>query len=291
MQLIVNALIAGSLLALMAGGLALVYGILDVFNLALGQMALIGGYLCWRLLQLGVPLPLAILGGIGGGALLSWLTFLLVVKPFYRRHRFLPIVTTIGWGMVLDGVILLVFGEQPVTLLSGVKSSFLFLGARFGWHHVLLCSLTFVGLAVFAWVLHSTALGRRLRAVVQHPQAAMSLGIPASALHAWIFVVSGVLAAGGGLFIGFDQTLTPTLAFALTIKAYAAVIVGGRGNFWGAILAAYFIALLEQLVVGIQWPLVGYLSPGYQFSVALLSIIVFLLFKPTGLFATPSRTA
>lgn len=286
-----NAAIAGSLLALMAGGLALVYGILDVFNLALGQMALFGGYLCWRLLQLGAPLPVAILGGLAGGALLSWFTFRVVIKPFYKRHRFLPIVTTIGWGMMLDGAILLLFGEQPVTLLAGVKTTFAFVGARIGWHQVLLCGLTAALLVIFAWVLHSTPLGRRLRAVVQHPQAAMSLGIPASALHAWIFVVSGVLAACAGLFIGFDQTLTPILAFTLTIKAYAAVIVGGRGNFWGAILAAYLIALVEQIVVGVQWPVIGYIAPGYQFTVALLCIIIFLLFKPTGLFVTPSRTA
>jgi len=104
-------------------------------------------------------------------------------------------------------------------------------------------------------------------------------------------VLSGVFAAAGGIFIGIDQNLTPTLAFPITIKAYAAIIAGGKGNFWGAIVCAYLIALLEQVVVGIHWFGVFYIPAGYQQTVALLFIIVFLLLKPTGIFGSVSRSA
>src|SRR3989344_3630302 len=110
MQLLVNALIAGSLAALMAGGLALVYGVLGVFNLALGQLALIGGYFTWWFHQQAhLPLPLSILLGMVVGGLVSWASFELAIAPFYRRHRFLPLVTTIALSMILDSLILLVF--------------------------------------------------------------------------------------------------------------------------------------------------------------------------------------
>jgi len=110
MQLLANALIAGSLAALIAGGLALVYGVLGVFNMALGQLVLFGGYSTWWLHQV-VHLPLipSVLGGLASGALMTWFTFEIFVNPFYKHHRFLPLVTTIAWSMILDGMMLLLF--------------------------------------------------------------------------------------------------------------------------------------------------------------------------------------
>lgn len=291
MQLIFNALIAGSLAALIAGGLALVYGVLGVFNLALGQMVLVGGYITWWLSAVqGVPLVLSIPSGLIAGAFVAWVTYEIFVRPFYNHHRFLPLVTTIALSMLLDGLLLLVFEEQPRSIVPGVKDSFVLLGARMTYEHVALIGFTFVILALFAYVFHSTAFGRRIRAVVQHDHAALSLGIRAPLLHRTLFILSGVLAACGGVFIGIDQSLSPTLAFGLTIKAYAAIIAGGKGNVWGAILCAYLIALLEQLVVGVSW-FGAYIPAGYQQTVALVFIIFFLIARPQGLFALRSRTA
>lgn len=291
-QLIANGLVAGSLGALVAGGLALVYGVLGVFNLALGQMVLIGGYITWWLHQsLGLPLSLSIVGGLGAGAVTSWLTFEIFVNPFYRRHRFLPLVSTIALSMILDGVILLLFKERPRSILPGLKKMVVLSGARISIEQIILIAVTIVLLILFAIVLHSTPFGRRIRAVVQHDLAAMSLGIPAHLLHRLVFIMSGVLAASGGIFLGIDQNLTPLLAFPITIKAYAAIIAGGKGNFWGAILCAYLIAFLEQFVVGIRWFGSFYVPAGYQQTVALLFIIFFLFFKPSGLFSRKVRTA
>ncbi len=292
MQLLANALIAGSLAALIAGGLSLVYGTLGVFNLALGQMVLIGGYVTWWLHQsLGLPLVLSIVGGLAAGATISWLTFEIFVEPFWRRHRFLPLVTTIALSMILDGLILLVFEERPRAILPGLKDTFEVFGARVSIEQIILIVLTLLILTGFAYVLHSTPLGRRVRAIVQHPHAAMSMGVPAPQLNRIIFILSGVLAACGGIYQGIDQNLSPTLAFPITIKAYAAIIAGGKGHFWGAIICAYAIALLEQLVVGVPWFGGEYIAAGYQQTVALAVIILFLLWKPSGIFGFRSRAA
>ena len=292
MQLLANALIAGSLAALIAGGVSLVYGTLGVFNLALGQMVLIGGYTTWWLHQsLSLPLAVSIAGGLVVGALLSWFTFEIFVNPFYKRHRFLPIVTTIALSMILDGVILLLFQSSPKSILPGLKHTFEFAGAHISTEQTTLIILTLLLLCAFAYVLHSTPFGRKIRSVVQHPQAAMSLGVRAPQLHRLIFILSGILASCGGIFIGIDQNLSPVLAFPISIKAYAAIIAGGKGHFWGAIFCAYLIALLEQLAVGVPWFGGDYIPAGYQQTIALVFIIAFLLFKPAGLFASRSRTA
>lgn len=290
MQLLINGLIAGSFAALLAGGLALVYGVLGVFNLALGQTVLFGGYISWWLAQvMGWPILPAIAGGVAAGGFIAWVTFVVFVAPFYKRHIFLPLVTTIAWGMILDGLILLFFQERARAILPGSRRVFAIAGGHIALQQIMLIAVTMLLLCVLAYVLHSTALGRRIRAVVQQPQAAMSLGIPAPLLHILLFVSSGVLAAAGGIFIGIDQNLTPTLAFPLTIKAYAAVIAGGKGNIWGAILCAYAIAFLEQFAVGVHWFGLFYIPAGYQATVALLVIIVFLLWRPQGLFSFHRR--
>ncbi|MBI4129555.1 branched-chain amino acid ABC transporter permease [Candidatus Peregrinibacteria bacterium] len=290
MQLLVNALLAGSLLALVAGGLSLVYGVLGVFNLALGQLALVGGYATWWLTQqMGLPLLLSIpLGAVIGG-LVTWASFELAVAPFYRHHRFLPLVTTIALGMMLDAALLLLFEERPRAILSSEKHMIEFFRMRFSLEQALLVCATILFLLATAAVLQRTALGRRIRATAGHPDAARSLGINSSVLHRMLFIGSGVLAALGGIYMGIDQNLTPTLAFSLTIKAYAALIAGGKDNLFGTILMSYVIALLEQLLVGLPWAAGQYLPAGYQSVVALLFIVVVLLIKPSGLFSSHLR--
>ncbi len=292
MQLLINALIAGSLAALIAGGLALVYGVLGVFNMALGQMVLFGGYITWWLHQsVGIPLFPSIIGGLIGGGIVTLLVFEVFVNPFYKHHRFLPIVTTIALSLIMDATMLMLFGEQPKSILPGVKQPIEFLGIHVSQEHIVLISFTILALIVFAYVFHKTSFGRRIRAVVQNDYAALSLGINAPFLHRFVFILSGVFATAGGIYIGIDQYLSPVIAFPITIKAYAAVIAGGKGSIWGAILCAYFIALVEQFVVGIHWFGQFYISSGYQQTVALVIIIIFLLFKPEGLFGHSSRSA
>ncbi|NOS68171.1 MAG: branched-chain amino acid ABC transporter permease [Candidatus Peribacteraceae bacterium] len=292
MQLLINGLVAGSLAALMAGGLSLVYGVLGIFNLALGQLALVGGMTTWWLhQQMELPLMVSILGGLFVGGIVTWLTFEIAVAPFYRRDRFLPLVTTIAWSMILDALILLGFQEYPRSILTGSKHYVEMGSARFSLEQVCLVAATLIFVSGVAWMLHSTSFGRKIRATVQHADAARSLGISSSLLHRIVFIASGVLAACGGIYVGIDQNISPTLAFPITIKAYAALIAGGKDNFWGTIAAAYLIAMIEQLAVGTPWFFGQYISAGYQSSIALIFIIGVLLIRPSGLFSRTARTA
>ncbi len=291
MQLLLNALIAGSFAALLASGLSLVYGVLGIFNMALGQLALVGGLTTWWLVSiLSLPLPLAIAGGILITALTTWFGFEFFVAPYYRRHRFLPLVTTIAFSMILDGLILVIFHQEPKTIDVGTRTLLPVFDALISSQQIVLIVLTILFLALLTWVLVKTAFGRRIRATVQHPTAAESLGIRSSLLHRIVFIVSGVLAGFAGIYVGIDQNLTPTIGFAITIKAYAAIIAGGKDSMKGTILCAYLIALLEQLSIGLPW-FGSYIPSGYQSTVALLVIILVLLIKPQGLFGSKTRIA
>lgn len=290
MQLLVNALIAGSFAALMAGGLSLVYGVLGVFNMALGQLALVGGYVTWWLfVKVGLPFPLAVAAGIVVCAAVTWGSFEFFVAPYYKRHRFLPLVTTIALSIILDGAFLLLFEEEPKSIRLGGRM-FHVGDAVLTSEQTVLIALTCIFLLILAWVIVYTSFGRKVRATVQHSAAAESLGINAALLHRLLFVMSGVLAGFAGVYQAIDQNLTPTLGFPITIKAYAALIAGGKNSLWGTILFAYLIALFEQLAIGIPW-LGFYIPSGYQSTVALIVIIVILLIRPQGIFGTRTRTA
>lgn len=291
MQLLINAVIAGSFAALMAAGLSLVYGVLGVFNMALGQLALAAGYVTWWLaVQAHVPFPLAVVGGLLSGGVVTWLTFELSVAPFYKRHRFLPLVTTIALSMILDGLLLMIFREDPKTIPTAAHQSFTLGNGILSLEQTVLIGITVAFLLLLAWALLKTSFGRRIRATVQHPTAAESLGINAPLLHRLVFVLSGVLAGSAGIFQGIDLNLTPVLGFGITIKAYAALIAGGKDSLKGTIVCAYGIALLEQLAVGIPW-FGFYIPSGYQSTVALVVIILMLLVKPQGLFGSRTRQA
>jgi branched-subunit amino acid ABC-type transport system permease component len=165
------------------------------------------------------------------------------------------------------------------------------LGVRVSLEQLALILIAFVIISTTAWILHATPFGRKIRATVSHPDAARSLGISSSFLHRVIFFGSGLLAGFGGVYMGIDQNVSLTLAFPITIKAYAALIAGGKDNLWGTILCAYGIAMLEQCAVGTPWWFGTYISPSYQSIVALLIIIAILIIKPSGLFSTRARTA
>lgn len=291
MQLLLNALIAGSFAALLASGLALVYGVMGVFNLALGQMALIGGYVCWWFVAVaGLPLPVAIVCSLIVSLILAWISFDLFVQPFQRRHRFLPIVTTIALSMLLDGLILIVFHEEPRSILL-TSQRLLHIGdAVLSVQQLVLICVTVLFLSILVWALTSTPFGRKVRATVQHPEAALSLGMNGPLLRRSLFILSALCAACGGIYVGIDQNLSPTLGMHLTVKAYAAVIAGGRGSLKGAILFAFIIALLEQLAIGLPWFGV-YIPAGYQGTVALLVIVILLLWKPEGVFGSRLRSS
>lgn len=273
----------------MASGLYLVYGVLGFFNMALGQLALVAGYVTWWCLNvLGLPFVVSICCGVIVCAVVTGISFEIFIAPYYKRHRFLPIVTTIALSMVLDGFILMLFHEEPKTILIGSVVPLPIFGAVVSIQQMILITCTVTFLLFLVMMLAKTSLGRKVRATVQHASAAESLGINAFVLHRAVFIMSGVLAGFAGIYQAIDQNITPVLGFPITIKAYAALIAGGRSSFWGTIACAYFIALLEQLAVGL--PFFGhYIPAGYQSAVALVVIIVILLIRPQGLFGSSSR--
>ncbi|MFM1849061.1 MAG: hypothetical protein RL417_2535 [Pseudomonadota bacterium] len=291
-QLLVNALITGSLYAIAAAGLVLTFGVLRVLNFAHGQMMMIGAYLfLFFHVQSGLSIPTAAvcaLGAIGALALISLTVF---IAPFARSQSLLPLVTTITLGTILESVATLLFGVQVRSLPNPFEQT------SYEWHGVFFTPLQAVilvsALVIFAtlgWVMHRTPLGRAIRGIAEHRRAAESLGVAAPRIVRVAFVISVVLGAYAGVLVGYEAHVAPTMGGAYTIKALAAMVLGGLGNVWGAVTGAYILGLVENLSIGIE--IGGYSLPaGYKDAFAFLIILGVLLVKPSGLFGAPGRRA
>ncbi len=291
-QILVNSLISGSLYALAAAGFALSYGLFRILNFAHGHLMMIGAYLflfCSD--SLGAPplvaLILALLLSVPVAAIV--LQFFLL--PFSKYSIVLTLVGTLGLSIILESLITLLFGPNIHSLDAGRLSTV----HQWAGTYVTTLQLLIIASAIFIFVvmallLQYTAAGRALRALASNPEGAESLGVDRSRWTWRVFLISTLITVYGGVLAGYETTLQPTMGSAYTVKAFAAMIVGGAGSVWGTIAGAYLLGLIENFSIGVDlgnWSL----PAGYKDAFAYLFILIVLLFKPEGLFTRRARRA
>ncbi len=291
-QLLVNALITGSIYALASSGLALTYGVLRILNFAHGHVMMVGAY-TFFFFTVERSLPIAessILASLAI-AVLGVLVLAVFILPFSRGNSLLPLVTTIALGSILEALVSMWFGVSVRSLpLPGAGDSLEFAGVFITPLQVGIILSALVIFAVLGFVVHSSPLGRSVRALAEHPQAAQGLGVSRTKVLLGVFTTSMLLAAYAGVLVGYETNLQPTMGGSYSLKAFAAMILGGLGNMWGTIVGALILGLLENLSIGLDFG--GYSLPaGYKDAFAYVIILCALLFRPQGLFGTGERRA
>jgi branched-chain amino acid transport system permease protein len=289
-QLLVNSLITGSIYALASSGLALSYGVTKVLNFAHGHLMMLGAYLFLHFyVLLHMPLALALAATLVGAAGLAVLMYLIFIKPFAHINSLLPFITTISLSAILEAVVSLAYGVNVQSLGSGTFSDSLSFGSVYiSPLQILVVASSILLLFMTAVLVHRSGFGRQLRAVASNSAAANSLGINHGFFLAASFIFGVVLATIAGILVGFETNLQPTMGNSYTIKAFAAMILGGLGNIWGTIVGAYLLGLIENLAIGLDFA--GFSLPaGYKDAFAFAAILLVLLFRPQGLFGVKSR--
>lgn len=291
-QLLVNAVITGSIYALASSGLALTVGLLRILNFAHGHIMMAGAYTFFFFhVQHDLGLFFAGAASVVVTALLGALTLTVFISPFLQYSALLPFVTTIALGSILEAVVSLGFGVNVRSFPSGNGVESLQWGSVFVTPIQLLIiasALTILG--VLGVAIHLTPFGRKVRALAENPHAAEGLGISGKQITLGIFVASMLLGAYAGVLVGYETNIQPTMGGSYTIKAFAAMILGGLGNMWGTIAGAYILGLVENLSIGLDFG--GYSLPaGYKDAFAFVIILIVLLFRPQGLFGAKARIA
>ncbi|MEO1191561.1 MAG: branched-chain amino acid ABC transporter permease [Pseudomonadota bacterium] len=280
--ILVSAAVLGSLYAIMAIGLALVWTTLGIFNFAHGAFIGLGAYLAWSLAdpsQLGLgllagialALPILVLVGIASERV--------AVRPFLGRDNLVlvTVITTLAVASIIENAILLTWGSRAKQLEPLVEGTVSAWGIGVSAHEVaVILIVPFILAAVWAF-LQKTRTGTALRAVAQNQNAARLMSIPVTRIFALSFALATVLAGLAGIFLGAVKFMSPSMGADPLVKALIVVIFGGIGSLSGPIRAAYIVGLMEAVLtfsVGIYWT---------QASLFLVMIAV-LMVRPTGLF-------
>ncbi|MBX7136995.1 MAG: branched-chain amino acid ABC transporter permease [Oligoflexia bacterium] len=288
-QLLINALITGSIYALASAGLALCYGVLRILNFAHGHLMMTGVYLFYLFsVTLGLALLPAALSTALAVAAVGAVSFTVFVRPFTRHNPVLPLVTTLALSTVLESSVAMAFGVNVKSLNTEMVSSLEIYGIfitplQIG---IIISALLLLGLT--GLVIHFTPAGRTLRALAENEEAAQSLGIGSDRIRFLVFLISALMAAYAGIMLGYETNLQPTMGNSYTIKAFAAMVLGGLGNIWGTVAGAYLLGLVENLSIGLDFG--GYSLPaGYRDAFAFMAILLMLLVRPSGLFRRAAR--
>ena len=273
----VNGFVNGMVLALVASGLTLIFGIMDVVNFAHGDLVMLGGFTgAVTVAQTGnfwLGLLVAALTIAVFGALLQIST----LRPLIGRDPLTTIIATFGVSLVLQKYALWQFGPTARNIPEPIPGQFQLLYLQYPWYRLgaaVMAGAIIGGLYLF---LKYGKYGIWIRATTQDRIMASAMGIPVPLVHTGVFAIGAAMAAASGVLFAPLASVTQTMGAEFTLRAFSVVVVGGMGNLGGSILAALFISLLEayaSLVV----------SPSQAVIVSFVVLILTLLFRPTGLF-------
>ncbi|GMQ85285.1 MAG: branched-chain amino acid ABC transporter permease [Acidimicrobiia bacterium] len=279
-QLLIDATALGAVLALVAMGIALVFGVMRLVNFAYGELITVGAYTL--MLTKGWPIVLRVLASFGVVIALS-LLMELVFRPLRRATAATMLVATFAVSFLLQNMFLLIFGPQGETIefLAPLNRAIEIGDLRIRWITIVAIVLGAALLGFMAWLLGKTSVGLQMRAAAADFDTARILGVRAGRVIALAFVLAGFLAAAVTLVLAVQRPLaTPTYGFFILVPALVGVVVGGLGKLVPATLGGFGIGFMT-VILGDVLPS-G--SRVFLNSVLFAIVIIVLLVRPDGLF-------
>ncbi len=282
-QIVLSGLTLGAMYALSAIGLSLVWGSLNMLNMAHGALLTLGGYASFAAItQMGLPLFAGLLGAMAVGLLVGLAIYAAVVRFMLTDPAFETniIVASFGLAIILENVILKLFGAYPFTQPFALKSG-LYIGAvHMPYQNLFIIVGSAALMMATAWVITNTRMGRAIRATAQNREGAELMGVSVNLVFAQVLAIGGMLAAVSGVMLSSITTLAPTMGYDPMLKAFIIVVIAGLGNTMGALYAAFILALFE---VSVQYML----GVRFGFPALLLLVIIALIWRPDGVFMKP----
>jgi len=279
LEAVITGLLTGGVYALMASGLTLVFGVMDIINVGQGALVILGAYLSYVLEQyLHIDLFLGLLITIPVMFVLGLLIEWLFIRPIKRDRTMLSILVTFGMALVIEGVLNLIFSTDYVQLHAWyVTASFQVGGFYLAYIYVFGFLLAVVLLGALYLLLYRTKFGHSLRATMQNRTAAELVGIDVERVSAITFGIGIALAAAGGMAFGATTSFNANSAYDLISRLLAIIIFGGMGSLRGAMIASLGMLVVED-VTSVVW------SPIWASTVFFILLVIILLARPQGLF-------
>lgn len=279
-QLMVNGIAVGSIIALAAVGLTLTYGILRLSNFAHGDFLTLGAYLTFLVnTSLGANIWLSmVIAAVGTivGMLLSEKLLWSQMRSIRATSTTL-IIISIGLALFIRNGIIFIWGGSNQNYAVPVSPALDIMGLKVPQNQLLVLALAILAILGLHYLLQNTKIGKAMRAVADDLDLARVSGINVDKVIMWTWVIAGALTSLGGSMYGLITAVRPNMGWFLILPLFASVILGGIGNPYGAIAAAFIIGIAQE--VSTPW-----LGSQYKQGVALIIMIIVLLVRPKGLF-------
>jgi len=273
----VNGIVTGMILALVASGLTLIFGIMDVVNFAHGELFMLGAYVGVVVLAATGSFWLALAVATLVVALLGAALQIVTLRPLLGRDPLTTILATFGISLVLQNYALWQFGPVARKIEEPFTGGFQLFYLEYPWYRLVIAGLSAIIIGAFWLFLKYGTWGIWIRATTQDRVMAQAMGIPVPWVHTSVFAIGAGMAAASGVLFGPLVGVNHAMGLDWVLKAFIVVVVGGMGNLGGSIAAAIFISLLESYAS--IW-----VSPAQAVIVSFVVLILTLLIRPTGLF-------
>jgi branched-chain amino acid transport system permease protein len=278
-QQLVNGLIIGATYGLMAVGLTMIFGMMDIINFAHGELYMLGGVFAYYLAS---QVGLNFFGAIGLAVVLVMIVGLifdqLVLRKLRNEPTLITILVTIGLSILLQSTVMLFWGPSPQSIPSPFSSKTIQIGFIFLTpFKIFMAVITVAVIFGLHLLIQKTTLGKSMRAVFQDKESAAIVGININRVYAINFALGSGLAALAGALLGTLFVVYPNMGLIAVVKAFLIVIMGGMGNFLGAIFGGLLLGVVESMAA-------GFISSSYKDLFGLLIVMILLVVRPYGLF-------
>lgn len=273
LKIILDGVMIGALFALAAYGLALVWGVMNVKNLAQGDFVIAGGYVCWWLVEfglpplLGVPIAFIVMAGVG------WVIYLLIIRPILDRDLFTTLLATFGLAIIMAQLLNLMFGSDTQTVDLGYDTLYFMDGfidvpiAKL--MGVLMAASLALGVIIF---MKYSRMGQAIRATAQDARAARVMGINTDRVYAFTWSLNAAICGAAGAIIVMVWVIQPFYGITHSVRSFVIVTAAGLGNLPGVIAAGLGIGALEQYGAHI-------FGIGYQQAIAVILLLLVLIYR------------
>lgn len=279
-NLLLTAVVLGSIYLLMALGLTLVYGITRVFNFAQGSFYVWAGYIAFALynnFQLDYGLVIAItLGSMFGIGLLFERAIIYPLRRF-AEWQWTAVILTLGAALFLDSLALASFGARAKLLPRLAEGIFEYSVVSLTYHDLIILLTSVATVISVNLFLRKTKTGMGMTAVAQDGVGAKIVGVPINRMYGYSFAIAALLAGVSAVLLTPRLPLFPAMGWIIFVKAFIVLMFGGLGSIKGVVIAAFVLAIMETFVT-------SYFGAVWVLPVSLIVLVIVLVFKPRGLF-------
>ncbi|HEX3801951.1 MAG TPA: branched-chain amino acid ABC transporter permease [Solirubrobacteraceae bacterium] len=284
---IINGLVLASFFALVAGGLALIFGVVGIVNFAHGDFVMIGGYFFYDFyVALHMPYALAIVVTIGATALLGSVIYWVLLRHLIERPWYAQLVATLALSILFENIAQAIWSPTPRSVLTPATLNpvFKISSVNVTLQEIYIVIGTAVCLLILWGLVSHTRWGKAMRALSQNREACFVTGINMNLVAVMAFAIGTGMCGLAACLVLPMQDVDPTVGLSFTTQAFVVVILGGMGSVKGATLAAIIVGLVDALAA-------GYISSAYTDGFGYVVMILILLVRPTGLFGARTQGA